>query len=56
MIGIESNGFFIFCVNFNRERLTILIGEVYLLSYSKILSARKLFDLKCKIASGFSIP
>ena len=48
MISIESNGFFIFCVNFNRERLTILIGEVYLLSYSKILSTRKLFDLKCK--------
>ena len=56
MVGIESNGLFIFCVYFNRERLSVLVGEIYLLSYSKILRTWKLCDLKSKMASGFGIP
>ena len=45
MIGIKSNHLLILIRNLYKERLTVLIGQVNLLTHCQFLRSRKLCDL-----------
>src|SRR5699024_5189649 len=42
MVGVKCDGASLFCCDFNRERLSHLVGKIYLLAHFQILGTGKL--------------
>ena len=55
MVGIESDVFLILGCYLYREWLSVLVGQIYLLTYRKVLRAWELSDLHSENSVGISL-